>query len=359
MPDNHHSLKTSVHGIDMGDISRFRGELMGAAMLFVMLFHVGMPRSEMMYALHRCGNVGVDMFLFLSGIGLWYSWTGKGMNNLPQTGRKSLWFMLRRFYWRRYIRVYPAWLIVACLFYIPAYMSHPDRYTPDIYNLVANITVNWSFWRIDDLRFWFIPAIMLMYTFAPLYMMLIQRCPSYRWLPVVFIVWAVMVYYYPPVHSAVGHVEIFWSRIPIFLIGINCGSIVKRHSVIEPQAIWLIILLFTLSLMMCLEFEESWRGHFPLFIERMVYIPLTITAILLLTCLLRHFPSWTCRMLTFVGALSLETYLVHIEFVLRYLKPYRLGYAVTSLSMIAISLTMAWLLHKAVNLLTAKIKTIY
>lgn len=58
------------------DLSRYRSELMGLAMIFVMLFHVWLPKSNPMYGLVRCGNVGVDMFLFLSGIGLWYSWTG-------------------------------------------------------------------------------------------------------------------------------------------------------------------------------------------------------------------------------------------------------------------------------------------
>ena len=168
----------------------------------------------MMYGVVRCGNIGVDMFLFLSGIGLWYAWT--------KTPR------LRHFYWRRYVRIYPAWLLMAALFYIMNYSQYGAKsYSPDIPNLVANILVNWSFWRIDDLTFWFIPAIMMMYTFAPFYMQLIIRWPSYRWLPVLFMVWAVMVQYYPPVHASVGHVEIFWSRIPIFLIGINCGKWVK------------------------------------------------------------------------------------------------------------------------------------
>lgn len=31
--------------IEFSDISRYRGELMGLAMLFVMLFHVAMPKS--------------------------------------------------------------------------------------------------------------------------------------------------------------------------------------------------------------------------------------------------------------------------------------------------------------------------
>ena len=54
--------------IEIGNISRFRGELMGAAMLFVILFHVGLPRDDMFFGLRRIGNIGVDIFLFLSAV---------------------------------------------------------------------------------------------------------------------------------------------------------------------------------------------------------------------------------------------------------------------------------------------------
>lgn len=52
-----------------------------------------------------------------------------------------------------------------------------------------------------------------------------------------------------------------------------------------------------MSLAMCVEFEESWRGRFPLFFERMVYIPLTVSMILLLVKLLCHTPAIICRYL--------------------------------------------------------------
>ena len=63
-----------IKNIELADISRYRGELMGAAMLFIILFHVQLPRSDMFFGLRRMGNIGVDLFLFLSGIGLWFSW---------------------------------------------------------------------------------------------------------------------------------------------------------------------------------------------------------------------------------------------------------------------------------------------
>src|SRR3712207_9227987 len=64
-----------IKEIELSNISKYRGELMGAAMLFIILFHVSLPRYDMFFGLRRMGNIGVDIFLFLSGIGLWFSWT--------------------------------------------------------------------------------------------------------------------------------------------------------------------------------------------------------------------------------------------------------------------------------------------
>ena len=63
-----------IREIAWADVSRYRGELMGAAILFIILFHIPLPRSDMFFGLRRCCNIGVDMFFFLSGIGLWHSW---------------------------------------------------------------------------------------------------------------------------------------------------------------------------------------------------------------------------------------------------------------------------------------------
>lgn len=328
--------------VELAGLSRWRGELMGLAMIFVMLFHVSMPKSNPMFGLVRCGNVGVDIFLLLSGVGLWFSWS-------KQPSVKS-------FFKRRFLRIYPAWLLIASLHYIPQYLNAPGGgYSPDVFQLALNILVGWSFWRVDDLTFWYVPAIMVMYAFAPFYMKLIRKHPEYRWLVAAAMAFCVMVQYYPPVHRAVGHVEIFWSRIPIFLIGINMGAWVKERKKLDGSAIWLILLLFVMSLAMCIEFEQHWRGRFPLFLERMVYIPLTVCGCMTLTLLLEKTPEAVRRFLRFVGTISLEIYLIHIQFVLVYIRPWKLGYCLTFLLMTLASLPLAWVLHKAVEALETKI----
>lgn len=326
-----------IKDIELANISRFRGELMGAAMLMIILFHVYLPQSDWFFGLRRIGNLGVDIFFFLSGVGLWFSWC-----------KNSDW---RHFYRRRFLRIYPAWFIVACAYYVPRFQGGSIMSWID---LIGDITINWDFWLHDELTFWYIPAIMMLYLFAPPYMELIRRHPIYRWLPVAMICWCILVQWVTPIHLAVGHLEIFWSRVPIFFIGINMGEMVRQKRTIDGTGIWLIILLFVMTLASCIFLEQEKHGMFPLFIERMLYIPLTITSILLLNRFFRRFPAWLNRCFSLVGALSLECYLIHIHFVLDYL-PRTWSYWPTFGACVALTLPLAWVLHKVVEIIERKI----
>ncbi len=341
-----------IKDIELANISRFRGELMGIAMIFIILFHVGLPRSDWFFGLRRLGNIGVDMFLFLSGVGLWFSWVKRSQTG-QSLGRRYRGFMRKRMW-----RIYPAWIIMASLYYIPDYLcpqlvGHGGHST-SLIDLIGDITINWDFWLHDELTFWYIPATMMLYIFAPLYMELIHRHPIYRWLPVAMITWCILVAYVTPIHHAVGHLEIFWSRVPIFFIGINMGEMVRKKQTVDGQGIWLILILFLMSFLSSLFLEQERHGEFPLFLERMLYIPLTVTTILLLNRVLRRTPQLIKGMLSFVGALSLEAYLIHSHFVLDYLEKLSWPYWPTALVTVAITLPLAWLLMKLVTALQPK-----
>ena len=332
-----------IKNIELSDISRYRGELMGAAMLFIILFHVQLPRSDMFFGLRRMGNIGVDLFLFLSGIGLWFSWMkDREGENLRQ---KTVGFYLRRL-----LRIYPTWLVMASLFYVGDFMG-AGKYSKNLADLLGDVLVNWDFWLHDELTFWYIPATMMLYLLAPPYMELIRRHPVYRWLPVVMVMWCVIVQWVTPIHQAVGHIEIFWSRVPIFFIGINMSEAVRSKQSVDGQAIWLILLMFGVALSASIFLEQVRHGQFPLFVERMLYIPLTVTTVLLLNAVFRHTPQWFNRALSFVGAVSLEIYLIHSHFVLVHLERLGWSYWPKFLACLAITLPLAWLLNKVIGLI--------
>lgn len=335
-----------LKAIELSKISQYRAELMGLAMLFVILFHVGLPRHDMFFGLKRMGNIGVDFFLFLSGMGLWFAWT-KSPNTLP--------FLLKRI-----LRVYPAWIIVACLYYIPdlyfsQWVGH-SGHALNLLDLLGDIAINWGFWLHDELTFWYIPAIMMLYLFSPLYMRLIQKYPIYRNLPFLMMMWCIIVQYVSPLHQTLGHIEIFWSRVPIFFIGINMGERIKNKDFIEPSGRILCLIFFIVSLSSCIYLEQIKHGKFPLFLERMLYIPLTLSGIVILISLLEHTPSKIKQCLVFIGSISLELYLIHHHFILIYLEKLNYSYWITFFLTMAIATPIAWLLHKVVSGLTSKIE---
>ncbi len=105
----------------------------------------------------------------------------------------------------------------------------------NIIDLIGDITINWDFWMYNELTFWYIPAIMVFYLLSPFYMMLIAKNPIYRWTPVIMIMWCVVVEYITPLHDSVGHLEIFWSRVPIFFIGINIAEAVSGADTVRTE----------------------------------------------------------------------------------------------------------------------------
>lgn len=313
------------------DLSRYRGELMGAAIFFIVLFHAPLARADAFFGLRRCGNIGVDMFLFLSGIGLWFSWV-----KTPS---------FRQFYKRRLLRIFPAWLIVASLYYIPRF----NWQTGSVIDLIGDITINWDFWLHDEGTFWYIPAIMMLYLWAPLYMWLVRKSPTYRWLPVLMMVWCICVQWVTPIHQAVGHIEIFWSRLPIFFLGINVGEWVRQDRRMESPAIWLLVVTFLATASACIYLEQVKHGRFPLFAERMIYIPLTVSMLLLLCELFSRTPQWFNKASAFLGTISLELYLLHAHFIMAYITPYHLGYWPTVLLTLVAAIPLAWVLHQLVK----------
>ena len=75
--------KPKVMTFNLSLLSKYRTELMGISALLILICHsvayISMP-NFMKYTL-SLGNIGVDLFLFISGMGLWYSLEKFNSNN--------------------------------------------------------------------------------------------------------------------------------------------------------------------------------------------------------------------------------------------------------------------------------------
>ncbi len=149
------------HEISLGALSRHRALLYGFAAAWILLFHMHfqIPNHPALIPLQwfkASGNAGVEMFLLLSGFGLYGSMSRDGS--------------VLSFYRRRFSRVFlPSFIVVAVYYGLIATSSSS-------YVLKLTILPYWLGMRM----FWYPPFILGMYLLYPLIFHLQKRCPRLR-----------------------------------------------------------------------------------------------------------------------------------------------------------------------------------
>lgn len=198
-----------LHGL-----SKYRSQLMGVAIIWIMLFHSGIdaPDNFVLRAIWYIfvnfgGGCGVDLFFMLSGYGLVYSASKLSSSRewIPWIGK-------------RLKRIVPSYLIVAVMYYMLC-----DQLS--WYNLLQ---LNFLLDGVRD--FWFIPAIIICYLFFPL---VFGSCKKYGfricctvYVLLVLLGSVVLAHYLPDYFCKT---EIFLLRIPCFIIGVYCGFLSKNN----------------------------------------------------------------------------------------------------------------------------------
>ena len=128
----------------LSDLSKFRSSFMGFAMIWIVLYHYQI-KGLLAFPIGN-GFTGVDIFMFVSGMGLYYSMT-KDSN-------------MGHFYKKRFLRIFPLYYLIGLA-----------------YVLIEGGFGFWNYlWRFSTLGFWtdgtigngwFIPSIVAVYVFYP------------------------------------------------------------------------------------------------------------------------------------------------------------------------------------------------
>lgn len=135
--------------MNLKNLSTYRSELMGAAMLMVVFHHLPMGINNPVHNfLHANAGFGVDIFLLLSGIGLYFSMS---KNSATTAG----------YYLQRAIRIFPIYALV-----ILAVSLIKGNWSVDNYLLKVS-TIGW--WTSGVCYDWFIPTIVMLYAVFPLF----------------------------------------------------------------------------------------------------------------------------------------------------------------------------------------------
>lgn len=279
---------------NLSDLSTYRTQMMGIATLMIIICHsccgtkVIMP--EFLEKKFFYGCYGVDIFLFLSGIGLYYSLSNKGKNHIP-TKDGTLSFYKKRFY-----RIYISYLLAFTPFCLIFFLL--DLYSVKDCILCISTLEYWLFRR----GAWFVSLILLLYLIAPfLYRVLVGK---YRWIIAMGIIIVLMILGCLPIEdmsttSVLFNIQAAFSRVPSFIAGLAIGRSCKEGKQINIKGI---AIFFVVSIVVS-SILGSWNCIW-LIVLMVLYI---------LTPMIKWSKgTWIDTSLIFLGKISYESYLTNI-----------------------------------------------
>ncbi len=152
--------KKSIHAI-----SQYRSELLGIATLMIILTHsiavISFP--SMINKILAYGSTGVDVFLFLSGIGLYYS--------VKKNNNKVM------FYKKRFDKVFITYFFIAGLWYGIKYLIFErGKIVKFLYELTTL-----SFWN-EHLGAWYVALLIPLYLIYPFYYNYIESKKRHKYI---------------------------------------------------------------------------------------------------------------------------------------------------------------------------------
>ncbi len=288
----------SKKGISLSILSTSRDKLFGLATLMVILFHsyvklsVLFPNApivgEIIELVRSHCNKGVDMFLFMSGIGLFYSMSGKSK--------------LKDFYKKRFVRILPAVLIVSTIWFAIKGTGGLDGYLKNAFLI--------SFFTDGVRNFWYFALILVLYILYPLIHKFYEKSGTLGYVLSVLVVIAINEILRASAPVIYKHIEIALTRIPVFLTGAWIGKFVKQGVIVSK--IWIPIS----TLVIFATYIFYW--YMPLSESNFLYIYRYVGSIfgIALVFLFAVIFDKTAKgafgtFLVWLGGYSMEIYLIH------------------------------------------------
>ena len=340
--------QSKIKPLELADISKYKGEIYGISIIWIMLFHaiamlkihftMGFSFLKPLDAFIGYGNMGVEVFLFCSGIFLYFSYF-RNPNPLVFIKKR-----LSRLFW-------PV-VIITGLFWVYKYLIVAH----DTSLFLSKLTMM-DFWVSGDQQIWFVACILVCYLIYPyIYAYLFESkfLNSFLRLVILLAMTALLTLVlrstYPDVYS---NIEIALTRFPVFFIGCYFGKLVYEKKTL-PWYFYLICLALVIFCFVILElgvFKGVWRRWFYM----VGGIPLTFILIWVLNFL--KFKPLN-KFLAFFGTISLNLYVSHIMVI----KVYQMSPFIEHkrllhfLVLMVIFVVIAYLTELLINLITKQKK---
>lgn len=335
-------------------LSKYRNVLMGLQILLIIIFHFTEDSYKvrdfcvihLFYKYIR--SSGVDLFLLLSGIGLYFSWKKR-----PDK---------QAFYIKRYTRILIPYFLVA----VPAWIWLDVFYLEKGWGAVVQDILFLSFFLEKTRWFWYILMIGICYWIFPYIYRVIESAydrfsAQMRVLLLCTISTTLLVILYLFYHELYGNISLAVSRIPAFLVGVLVGKYVYEKRTIPQRYLWYMVIL---AIILAYPLQMVTKEIIGVYSRAFLNYSLTLLFVLFLVWLsdyginwMRNLHSLIVGVLRWFGQYTLELYLVHV-FVRKVMKamgypPYRLLYEGI---LFAISIILSLLVNRVAGCIQKRIK---
>lgn len=275
------------------------------AILWIMLFHGYLVKvkyfanTPLLYYVGRFisyGNMGVECFLFLSGIGLYFSFQRCSEPHI--------------FLRRRLCKVYPPVFLIGGIYWIAMFFVEKRSAAATLLSLSAL-----RFWFDGNQEIWYCSLILLCYFAYPfIYSFLYQNEKDTDWtvlfraaclmLLIMLVTW--LVSRTQSTKETYDKLEIALTRLPVFVLGCGCGRAVYRKKTVSN--LWWAVMVF--SALLCFLILESGEMHGPL--RRWYLMTAGVPLVFLFSVLMKAVPGFIQKAFRFLGEMSLELYVMHL-----------------------------------------------
>ena len=294
--------------LNWGLFSKYRTELYGAATIMIMIFHsqIAITLPGILSYINKHFNYGVDIFLLLSGICLYFSFS---KNN-----------DYGNFIKKRCERTLIPYLIIGFFYWVWRYIFAEFSILDFIYNasgLSLILTKYENYLTLGEPLIWYVAFIMAMYLLYPLIYKVLYITAGKNRIAVfaallVFSV-GITLFLRSYASEAYNNTEVFITRIPVFLIGCYLGKAVKDKQKFRicdyimffmfiPAKLFISFILKSNNLML-----HRYLGFLGAFI-----ICFVLVFILEAVSNIKFIIIPVKKVLGFFGSLSLEIYIIHV-----------------------------------------------
>ena len=277
------------------DVLISRNEIFGLAALWIVLFHIreylGMgsfPGSYLLVSVIVVGNCGVDIFLFLSAVGLYHS---------MQTHSPAV------FYRNRARRIILPYLMAA----IPYFIWYDFLFMKDgVWQFAANVlTVN--YWLAPKYPIWYVSFVVVIYALFPLIYRADVKTGHKSTIGLIILSVAAEYLLMKTGSAFFNNAERAMSRLPVFLLGVALAPYILRGGKITR---WQVAVAFAgaAAVFCVVTFADPY-----LVLERYLYCPLAVCIIVAFSYIRKVLPLKPLfRCFGWVGGISFELYAVHV-----------------------------------------------